>query len=45
MSKLLIIKCENEYSYRRKDTDDRIWLLSDEQIKQVEEFVVKKFFK
>ena len=45
MSKILVIKNKSEYTYKRKNEDDRIWLLSDEQIKQVEEFVVNKFFR
>ena len=45
MSRLLVIKNKSEYSYKRENEDERIWLLSDKQIKEVEEFVVKKFFK
>ena len=45
MSKLLVIKNKSEYSYKRKEEDTRIWLLSDKQIEQVTDFVIEQFFR
>ena len=45
MSKFLIIKRGNEYSYKQKNVDERIWFLSDKQIEEVKKFVVEQFYK